>query len=110
MVYQTDATGIYSRSQGSPRVTARLRGRLTTGPNGEYEIVSIRPGAYPGGGAPAHIHVNLEEPGREPREIFEFLFAGDPQLRGNEKGYVLTLRRDDRGHWLAVQDVSLAGE
>jgi hypothetical protein len=51
--------------------------------------------------------VNLVEPGKEPREIFEFFFAGDRYLRGGEKGYVLQLRKDSKGNWLAVQDVAL---
>lgn len=107
MVYQTDAAGIYSRNQGHPRNTARLRGQFTTGPNGEYEIVTIRPGAYPGGGVPAHIHVNLMEAGKEPRELFEFLFAGDPSLKGNENAYVLRPRKDASGTWIAEQDIAL---
>jgi protocatechuate 3,4-dioxygenase beta subunit len=107
LVYQTDATGIYSRGQGSPRETARLRGRFTVGLNGEYEIVTIKPGSYPAGAVPAHIHVNVLEPGKEPREIFEFLFEGDPHLRGGEKGYVLQLRKQADGNWLALQDIAL---
>lgn len=107
MVYQTDSAGIYSRKPGRPRDTARLRGQFKAGPNGEYEIVTIRPGAYPQGGVPAHIHVNLIETGKEPREIFEFLFAGDPYLNDNAKGYVLRLNRDAHGAWLAEQDVAL---
>jgi protocatechuate 3,4-dioxygenase, beta subunit len=108
MVYQTDAAGIYSPKQGHPRDTARLRGRFTAGPNGEYEIVTIRPGPYPGGGVPSHIHVNVVEPGKEPREICEFFFAGDQYLKGNESGHVLKLRKDSRGTWLATQDFPLS--
>jgi protocatechuate 3,4-dioxygenase beta subunit len=107
MVYQTDAAGIYSSQSGRPIDVARLRGQFRTGPNGEFEIVTIRPGAYPGGGVPAHIHVNLLEPGKPPREVFEFFFSGDPRLRGTEKGYVLQLRKDHHGNWVAVQDVAL---
>lgn len=107
MVYQTDAKGIYSTKSGRPMDVARLRGRFTAGANGEYEIVTIRPGRYPDGGVPAHIHVNLVEPGQPPREVCEFFFAGDSLLRGNEKGYVLQLHRDAQGTWVAVQDFSL---
>jgi protocatechuate 3,4-dioxygenase beta subunit len=107
MVYQTDAAGIYSEKQGHPRETARLRGRFVAGSNGEYEIVTIRPGPYPGGGVPAHIHVNLVETGKEPREIFEFFFSGDRYLKGGENGYVLRPGRDARGAWVAAQDITL---
>lgn len=109
LLYQTDASGVYGTQPGNAMNTARLRGRLTTGPNGEYEVLTIRPGAYPGGQVPAHIHVCRVENGREPRPLFEFLFAGDPALRGAERGYVLTLRKDARtGAWLAVQDIEIA--
>ncbi|HYO81411.1 MAG TPA: hypothetical protein VES20_08430 [Bryobacteraceae bacterium] len=107
MVYQTDANGIYSSGSGRPIDIARLRGQLTTGPNGEYEIVTIRPGPYPGNRAPAHIHVNLVEAGKPAREIFEFFFAGDPLLPRDARGYVLQPRKDAQGTWTAVQDVVL---
>ena len=106
MVYQTDAAGIYSRKEGHPKDTARLRAELKAGPNGEYEIVTIRPGHYPGGGVPAHIHVNLVEPSG-PREICEFFFAGDKFLTGKEKGYVIRLERATDGTWRGEQDVLL---
>jgi protocatechuate 3,4-dioxygenase, beta subunit len=107
MVYQTDATGVYSSRSGRPIDVARLRGELRVGPNGEYEIITIRPGRYPEGGVPAHIHVNILEPGKPPREVFEFFFEGDPSLRGDVKGYVLKPRKDPQGRWTAVQDVVL---
>ena len=108
VVYQTDAADIYnSGKSGRPIDVARLRGQFTVGANGEYEIVTIRPSAYPGGGARLHIHVNLIAPGKEPREIFEFFFAGDPLLRGNEKGIILRPRKDRQGTWIADRDFAL---
>ncbi len=107
MVYHTDSAGIYSTKQGRPIDIARLRGQFKTGPNGEYEIVTIRPGPYPQANIPSHIHVNIVEPGREPREICEFFFAGDPLLKGGEKGHVLQVRKDAQGIWNAVQDVPI---
>lgn len=107
MVYQTDAAGIYSATQGPPIKVARLRGQFTAGPNGEYEITTVRPGHYPDQGAPMHIHVNLVEAGKEPREVCEFFFAGDPLLKGGEKGYVLQPKKDAQGTWIAVQDFAV---
>lgn len=109
LVYQTDANGIYSREKGHPRDTSRLRGRLVAGPNGEYEIVTVKPGHYPGGTVPAHIHVNLVEPGREPREVSEFFFEGDKALSGSERGPLLKLKLEKPGHWVAAQDFALHG-
>jgi hypothetical protein len=66
-VYQTDAKGIYGTGQGHPSTITRLRGKLTAGPQGQYEIVTIKPGHYPGGGVPAHIRgaVTLPVRGRQ---------------------------------------------
>lgn len=107
LVYQTDAKGIYSADKGQPRDTSRLRGRFVAGPGGEYEIVTIKPGPYPGGGVPAHIHVNVVESGGAMREVTEFFFDGDPALRGGEQGYVLKPRQEKPGHWVATQDFAL---
>ena len=104
-MYQTDAKGIYGDGQGHPRQIAKLRGALTSGPNGEFEIVTIKPGNYPGGGVPAHIH--LLEPGSDTRELPEFVFAGDRYLKGNENAYVLKLERDGQGAWRARHDITL---
>jgi protocatechuate 3,4-dioxygenase beta subunit len=60
--YHTDATGLYrpDRSVPSwPDRPPRLSGRLTTAADGSYEIDTVRPGAYPGGGNPAHIHFRI---------------------------------------------------
>jgi protocatechuate 3,4-dioxygenase beta subunit len=58
-VYQTDATGNYGRDPRTPQ-WARLHGWLITDALGRYEIRTIRPGAYPGGGTPEHIHFVIE--------------------------------------------------
>lgn len=108
MVYQTDARGIYKEGERVPPIKgARLRGTFVSGPRGEYEIVTVKPGAYPDGTAPLHIHVNLVESGQEPREVCEFFFAGDPLLKGGEKGYVLQPRKDAKGVLIAMQDFAL---
>jgi len=88
MVYQTDSAPIYSSKSGRPSDIARLRGQFQSGAKGEYEIVTIRPG-------------------KEPREIFEFFFAGGPLLSGKEKGIVLQPRKDANGVWIAVQHFDL---
>jgi protocatechuate 3,4-dioxygenase beta subunit len=54
-VYQTDATGNYGRDRRVPQ-WARLNGWLRTDSAGRYEIRTIRPGAYPQGNTPEHIH------------------------------------------------------
>src|SRR3954452_11791134 len=60
--HHTDNSGIYlaEGARGpNPDVAARLWGRLATAADGTYQIDTIRPGEYPGGGAPAHIHMHI---------------------------------------------------
>ena len=111
--YQTDAAGNYSAQQGEPRAMARLKATLAAGPNGEYEITTIRPGAYPGGGTPAHIHVVVL--GREDYYLPDYLFEGDPYLNpanaarhrtSDAFSAVLRLSRDGRV-WRATRDLRL---
>jgi protocatechuate 3,4-dioxygenase beta subunit len=58
-VYQTDATGNYGRDPRVPQ-WARLNGWLCTDSTGRYEIRTIRPGAYPQGNTPEHMHFVIE--------------------------------------------------
>src|SRR5262245_25213602 len=59
-VYHTDAKGEYgihpTRRSYPPARDARLSGWLVTNPQGRFEVRTIRPGHYPGGGTPEHIH------------------------------------------------------
>ena len=79
--YHTDATGLYrpDRSVPSwPDRPPRLQGRLATAADGSYEIDTIRPGAYPGGGNPAHIHFHIDASGA--RQAETLWFEGEPFL------------------------------
>jgi protocatechuate 3,4-dioxygenase, beta subunit len=82
-VYHTDNDGYYSRPVDDPR-NARLRGALVTDASGRYEIRTIWPGHYPGGGNPRHIHVHLAGPDVPEHWIDSFLFEGDRYFRGEE--------------------------
>ena len=75
-VYHTDNDGYYSRPVDNSR-NARLRGSLVTDASGRYEIRTIWPGHYPGGGNPRHIHVHLAGPDTPEHWIDSFLFEGD---------------------------------
>jgi hypothetical protein len=59
-------------------VAARLWGRLVTAPDGSYRIDTIKPGGYPGGGAPVHMHIHLRDGKSDEWALLEF--AGDPNL------------------------------
>lgn len=47
VVYQTDQAGTYQNEDPTDESTARIRGELTTGPDGEFGFVTVQPGEYP---------------------------------------------------------------
>jgi protocatechuate 3,4-dioxygenase beta subunit len=117
--HHTDANGIYlAEGATGPNsdVAARLWGRLVTAADGTYRIDTIRPGAYPGGGAPAHIHVHLRAGEKDHWELLEF--ADDPNLtpamRANDGqgGTFATIRpvqRDAARVWHCTRDFRAGG-
>jgi protocatechuate 3,4-dioxygenase beta subunit len=86
-VYQTDATGRYTRDQPMDEPHARLAGFLQTDLNGNFALHTIRPGGYPKAvrlgdrdrQIPAHIHLDLTAAGRAERRL-QLVFADDPLL------------------------------
>jgi protocatechuate 3,4-dioxygenase beta subunit len=60
-------------------------GRCLTNEKGEYQFLTIRPGAYPwlnhyNGWRPAHIHLSLFGTAFATRLVTQFFFPGDPLL------------------------------
>ncbi len=60
-------------------------GRVLTNANGEYEFLSIEPGAYPWGNhanawRPKHVHFSLFGPAWASRLVTQMYFEGDPLL------------------------------
>lgn len=80
-VYHTDREGRYAPA--GQRVP-RLRGWVRTGPEGRYEVRTIRPGPYPGRRTPAHVHVFLWGAGYEPQWTESLHFADDPLVDSEE--------------------------
>lgn len=111
-LHQTDATGIYRRADGA----LVLQGWLRTDAAGRYRIETVRPGPYPSGEMPAHIHVYVGEPGREPYYLNDFVFEGDPQLTAayvdglveSPDDGVVRLVRAEAGGWRGERDLVLA--
>jgi len=82
--FQTDRTGIYPQPV-PPRSTfsdshGRLRAWARTDARGRYTFDTIRPGAYPDGSEPQHIHMVVIEPGCSTYFIEDVHFADDPAL------------------------------
>jgi protocatechuate 3,4-dioxygenase beta subunit len=114
-LYQTDATGVYNTTDGSWQ-GPRIRGWVRTDSDGKYEIRTIKPGSYPGSRNPAHIHVIVKPPGKDPDWIDDFLFEGDPFLtdkdRGRLKGEetfspVMKVTRDESGMLHCRRDIMI---
>lgn len=106
-VYHTDAEGYYRKGANSSD-NPRIKGTMKTNSEGKYEFRTIKPGAYPGGGNPAHIHYVLS--GKDiTKQNDEVMFEGDPYLtpRLRETNHVRPLTRDAEGVWHCVFDIKL---
>ncbi len=81
-----------------------LRGWLRTNASGEYRVETVRPGAYPSGTEPAHIHLTVQPPAEAETYIDDVLFEGDPRLTGEYRA-----RLRNRGGSGIVQLTPLPG-
>jgi protocatechuate 3,4-dioxygenase beta subunit len=111
--YHTDSNGVYPR--GTTR-HGRLRGWARTDENGNYRFDTIRPGSYPGGNDPSHVHMHVIEPGTGTYFIDDLVFDDDPLLSAEERDGSRPRRggsgvahpvRDDAGVWHARRDIAL---
>lgn len=117
--YQTDNDGYYSKKgneKGIRKWHGHLYGWVKTDEEGRYEIHSIRPGQYPDGGMPAHIHSAIMEPGKdEPYYINDFVFNDDKyvddsylsslSLKGGSG--VVDLKKNGDDLWIGQRDIIL---
>lgn len=81
--YQTDSTGHYSKDgteTGPRKWQGRLYGRCITDSDGKYEIHTIRPGRYPEGSFPAHIHWMVKLPDGTATYLNDFVFSDDEMV------------------------------
>ena len=117
-MHQTHAGGRYEGGDPSnvwARRHGRLRGWVKTGADGRYGFGTIKPGIYPGGSTPAHLHLVIVEPGRPPYYIDDVVFSGEalvtPDYLRSQPGRsgrgVVTLVSDASGRQIAVRDIVL---
>lgn len=117
-IYHTDQTGRYPRKGNETGWAAQhgyIRGWIKTNADGKYMFYTLKPGAYPDGGNPAHIHPVIKEPGIQGYWIDEFLFEGDPyltdEIRGSLQGRggkgILKTGTGKNGILLAERDIIL---
>lgn len=78
-LYHTDDRGYYAPDDPMANDRPRLKGTIRTDSTGRFTVRTIRPGGYPSGGVPAHIHMEITTPdGGEIRR--EVIFPDDPNL------------------------------
>ncbi len=125
--FQTDANGHYSdglvaapnglHDDRHPRLFAFAR----TGPDGRYELRTIRPAAYSDApDNPEHIHFAFAAKGyrsSRPRANINMYFADDPRLKGeaaeeirSDKAHIVTPARDANGTQWCEYDFVLIRE
>lgn len=119
-IHQTNAAGRYAggsdESEWSGR-HGRLRGWLKTGPDGRYEVRTIKPGQYPNRPDPAHIHLTVLEHGKDPYWIDDVVFDGAPGVEeyrreAEKRGGpgIVRLQPAPNGGWLAKRDIVLLAQ
>ncbi len=83
-LYQTDTGGYYHRPEENV-FHPRICGWLTTGPDGHYEIQTIKPAPevlVPD--EPAHIHIQIFGNGMPEHFVHEFWFRGDSRISAKD--------------------------
>ena len=117
-LYHTNEKGIYDHTgitSGWGRRHGKLRSWIKTNEKGEYRFETIRPGSYPKGRNPAHIHVILKEENRPPYWIDDYHFEGDPfiseeeseKLRSKQNSGFIKLTKNEKGIWTGTRDIVL---
>ena len=113
IAFHTDVTGLYNPPGGNTRVP-RLRAAAVTEENDSFHFSTIRPGPYPGGGNPQHIHLEITAPAHRLRYV-TYWFDDDPiltpALRRDLDGetVIVAVSQDENGTWTFSNDIRLEG-
>jgi protocatechuate 3,4-dioxygenase beta subunit len=107
-VYHTDQSGIYAtkgNETGWGRRHGYIRGWMKTDSAGRYAFFTLKPGAYPGRSAAAHIHPTVLEPDGKYYWLEDFFFEGDTLLTRDELA-----PRNPRGGTPGVISLNMEGD
>jgi protocatechuate 3,4-dioxygenase beta subunit len=113
IAYGTDVTGLYV-PQGSESRTPRLNGVAVTNEDGWFRFRTIRPGRYPGTGAPQHIHLHIDAAVHQ-HTYRTVWFENDPVVTSanrqslDSETVIIPLERRADGVWSGRLDVQLEG-
>ena len=117
--YQTSQAGTYPASVSPVGNAAARHGRLrawaVADAAGRYAFDTVRPGSYPGGDIPQHIHMHVIEPGCFTYYIDDVMFLDDPKLTPGKRaqlapgrgGNGLVTPRMAAGTWRVERDIVL---
>lgn len=116
--HHTNSAGLYANGSNETiwsRRHGRLRGWAVTGADGRYTFRTIKPAIYPDRSMPAHVHLFVGEPGRQPYYIDDVVFEGEfgvtaayrkaCELRGGSG--IIRLSRTSEGVLLAQRNIRL---
>ncbi len=113
IAYGTDVTGVYVPQDSESR-TPRLNGVAVTNEDGWFRFRTIRPGRYPGTGAPQHIHLHIDAAVHQ-HTYRTVWFEDDPVVTPADREsldgetVIIPLERRADGVWSARLDVRLEG-
>jgi protocatechuate 3,4-dioxygenase beta subunit len=89
-VYHTRRDGRYA---AAPHQPPEFRAWIKTDDQGRYRYETIRPGAYPGGGTPEHVHIQFWGPGTPWQYAEDLYFNDDPLVPARERERSARARR-----------------
>jgi protocatechuate 3,4-dioxygenase beta subunit len=115
IAYHADKNGLYN-PPNSPTRVPRLRGVAITGEDGSFQFSTVRPGPYPDGSEPAHIHMQVMAPAHRHRYV-TIWFEGDPLITAEMQKkaasdpelIVVKPTRSPTGEWTFARDIRLEG-
>jgi protocatechuate 3,4-dioxygenase beta subunit len=113
VAHHADREGLYV-PKDSPTRVPRLKGVAITDEQGRFRFTSVRPGAYPDGKEPAHIHLSVVAPVHHVRFV-AYWFEGDPLLSEqrrqaaarNSEIVIVKLTKNAEGVWTFNHDIRL---
>jgi protocatechuate 3,4-dioxygenase beta subunit len=115
VAYHADHRGLYNPPNAASR-TPRLRAVAVTDDNGEFRFSTVRPGPYPDGSEPAHIHLAAVAPAHHLRYV-TYWFEGDPLITPEQRRrratdpelVIVELKHGADGVWFFSHDIRLEG-
>ncbi|MBM4113030.1 MAG: hypothetical protein FJ253_06605 [Phycisphaerae bacterium] len=115
IAYNADRNGLYNPPDSPTRVP-RIRGVAVSADDGSFRVTTVRPGAYPSGTDPAHLHLEVVAPAHHLRSM-EIWFEGDPLITAEHRRraaaspntVLVELSRAPSGAWEFSRDIRLQG-